>query len=146
MTMSNAQAALIAASNAAVRGSAVPLEPVLKRAAAYLQWLEAQDKPVVPLVELRKVEPITQCKAASTNYTPCLRPEGHEGEHRNSTEGEYWGDEPARRAPVVHFLTDPNAQNSVCGVQRGRTENGTARVTILPRDVSCPTCKEVLGL
>ena len=87
MTMTNAQAALIAAANAAVRGTAVPMEPVLKRAAAYLLWLDEQDAVREPQVEIRKPNPagvihkpqaIVQCEATSANHTRCLLASGHQ--------------------------------------------------------------------
>lgn len=152
MTMTNAQAALIAAANAAVRGSAVPLEPVLKRAAAYLQWLEAQDKPV-PEATLVKLEPetgfeqaaraITQCKAVSNDYTRCLLASGHQPPHRNSHEGVHWVDKPVE---PTHFLTAPTEAYAVCGRLTGRTEDGNRRATVRTGEVTCPECKEALGL
>lgn len=146
MSMTNAQAALIAASNAAVRGSAVPLEPVLKRAAAYLQWLEAQDEPEAePESEpVRRV--IVQCEAVSLHGIHCLLAGGHEGPHSNSHEGAHWDDIPAVTVRVTHFVTEPGAAYTVCGRITGRTEEGYRRITTLVSDVTCDTCKEALGL
>jgi hypothetical protein len=144
--MTNAQAALIAASNSAVRGSAVPVEPVLRRAAAFLLWLDSQEQQAnvnAPIAVHHKPQAIVQCEAASTNYTRCMLASGHKGEHRNSAEGEYWEDATER---PVHFIPSPSARHTVCGRGTGVTENGYRRVTTSVMGVTCDTCKEDLGL
>lgn len=156
MTMTNAQAALIAASNSAVRGSAVPVEPVLRRAAAFLLWLDSQEEPAPEAVavsqrhynEQHKPESIVQCTAASANYTRCLLASGHKGDHRNSTEGEYWSTT-ATYVPEprpVHFVTEPGAPSAVCGISTAITEAGKRLVTTSFDRLTCDTCKEELGL
>lgn len=151
MTMSNAQAALIAAANAAVRGSAVPVEPVLKRAAAFLLWLDSQDDKLdgeinlVSINELHKPKTIVQCDAASANYTRCLLAKGHKTEHRNSQEGEYWGgEEPAepKPEPVTHFYTGLDSAYAPCG----KVMLNDMQVTAFIDDVTCGDCREALGL
>lgn len=156
MTMTNAQAALIAAANAAVRGSAVPLEPVLKRAAAYLQWLDAQDAPepvkeaeAAP-AEVRRA--ITQCTSTSDAYTRCLLAAGHLLPHRNSTDGVHWDDKgeewdsKAKADRPVHFITAPGSAETVCGRATGVTEHGKRKTTTTVADVTCINCKTELGL
>lgn len=144
MTMSNAQAALIAAANQSVRGSAVAIEPVLKRAEAYLEWLEGKDTAGKPH-EVRK-EPIVQCTAASANYTRCMLASGHKGEHRNSQEGEYWGGEKPVAIlpplPVVHFYTGLDSAYAPCGKFMA---NETPVSAVLDA-VTCTACRGALGL
>lgn len=146
MAMTNAQAALIAASNSAVRGSAVPVEPLLRRAEELLAWLDSQDAPedvnLASIRELHKPKAIVQCTAASANYTPCLLAAGHQGEHRNSTQGEYWGDAPAAPEPPVHFYTGLNSAYAPCGVFM---QNESPVSTSIDH-VTCVPCRVALGL
>lgn len=145
MTMTNAQAALIAASNSAVRGSAVPVEPVLRRAAAFLLWLDSQEEPIEVAKPnaagvIHKPQAIVQCEAASTNYTRCMLASGHTGQHRNSAEGEYWDDKPRATGPSKHFAA--GTMTAVCGQVLGPGHLMTMHVG----ETTCGPCKEALGL
>lgn len=156
MSMTNAQAALIAAANASVRGSAVPVGPVLKRAEEYLEWLEAHDATddtPGPVLSQQK-HTIKQCTAVSRMFAArCLLAEhGPEVEHRNSAEGIHWTDEEQVHAhrldqggpyePPVHFRASDRALRTTCGKP---FEYGVMS-TLTIGAVTCRQCKEELGL
>jgi hypothetical protein len=112
---------------------------VLRRANAFLHWLDEQDRVREPQVEIRKPISVTQCAAASANYTRCLLASGHQGEHRNSHEGEYWDDKPVA---VTHFYTGLDSAYAPCGEFMRNETPVSASLDV----VTCERCKEALGL
>lgn len=103
--------------------------------------------------ERAKPDYVTLCGDVSKGGRTCTNlPHPETGLHYSDEDGVYWGE----AGPVViekadpvhipkpqerHFLPAPSAKHATCGA-----ENRAVRVTTFVRDVTCPACKEELGL
>ena len=170
MSMTNAQAALIAASKSPYGGSA----NVISFAAEYLEWLDSKDnnneQPVIPTmtggVDWEHVPSHTrrpQCTDVNSSGARCDLPADHAGKHENDHDSSTWGwitnNGHRKEAPVVidkpstppvaprrHFLPSTAAEHTTCGLAINRDQKVLLKVTNLVGDVTCAVCKEELGL
>jgi hypothetical protein len=149
MSMTNAQAALLAAALQVLRGLGDNDRATLAIAGDYLEWLNDRDADYVDT----PAEPRAKCGQKSPNGFRCTY-EPHPGYtmHHNDEEGVVWYDTPRvidkpaevatpAAASLRHFLPAPSAHLTTCGI-----ENRAAKVTTFVRDVTCGHCKEELGL
>jgi hypothetical protein len=142
MSMTNAQAALIAAARGPYKG----VDNTLSLASEYLSWLAAQDK-AGPAPA-----PAAQCPLGFR----CDEPHAADSLHHNDEEGILWAEsepvvieKPATvEAPFRHFLPSTGARHATCGLGMNGVDGRWAglKVTTFVRDVTCPTCKVELGL
>ena len=141
MSMTNAQAALIAAAGTGYRDA----ESVLEAANEYFQWLDAQDAFEHP------ADPWRQCESISPGSSRCNKAAGHEGKHINDKHGTAWSDGSTAESagtvvhttPARHFFPLGAESNfTPCGISR----DNTLSTTEFTGDVTCTACREALGL
>lgn len=153
MSMSNAQVALIAATNHLAGGD---LQDVYAMADSMRGYLDKVDGMRAYLnLEPRKIR--EQCHSISRGNSRCDGDTPHAGRHWNNRHGTSWDDddakkEPAtvqapaaRRKPEVHFTPSPGARHTACGRRLDELAEG-AQVSLKVGNTTCPDCKEELGL
>lgn len=146
MSLTNRQAALIAATNYIVEGD---LADVYEIARGFESWLNRGDAPPEPVVPVRA--PVLQCPIVSGGGVPCELDEGHDGGHKNHHDGISWGKvehviaKPQRiKDHLRHFTGGISTPTTACGLPIAPG----LELTFRPRAdvVTCEACRTALGL
>ena len=153
MSMSNQQAALIAAS-ARLHGATAD-EVIYALANKYTGWLDRQDAARKTPFSSAVKQPQPRCAASTPGGLRCDKEEAHDGGHISTADGIGWDtaqpsphyafkSQPPLPTAVMHFVPSRDAHHTTCG--RERNAGLYLPTTHKVRNVTCDGCKQALGL